>query len=242
MIHIYSEGMNHVILRVVSISWSCMSLWTWRKKQENQWIWILDLVDLKFEQSSMNKCETSVVGNVVPCHVPCPRNSWTISSPQWKDLSQMWLQPNHHWNFVTYIQLCSILFLCGSIMRSTQLCSYQICSYQICMCRYEIKQFCEQCSEFRATFYWKVFIQTELFSFNGVFFFFQTFMFASFLLFEIHRLTGTEETVRAASKRLTQGMANFNKAISSAKTEEEKTKIVSFFDLVDWSISCNNLF
>ncbi|CAL5022306.1 unnamed protein product [Urochloa decumbens] len=39
------------------------------------------------------------------------------------------------------------------------------------------------------------------------------------------RLTGTEETVRAASKRLTQGMAEFNKAISSAKTEEEKTKI-----------------
>ncbi|XP_062218900.1 apoptosis inhibitor 5-like protein API5 isoform X2 [Phragmites australis] len=39
------------------------------------------------------------------------------------------------------------------------------------------------------------------------------------------RLTGTEETVRAASKRLTQGMANFNKAISSAKTEEEQTKI-----------------
>jgi hypothetical protein len=42
------------------------------------------------------------------------------------------------------------------------------------------------------------------------------------------RLTGTEETVRAVSKRLTQGMADFNKAISSAKTEEEKTKIVSF--------------
>uniref|UniRef100_A0A0D9VFA2 Apoptosis inhibitor 5 n=1 Tax=Leersia perrieri TaxID=77586 RepID=A0A0D9VFA2_9ORYZ len=41
------------------------------------------------------------------------------------------------------------------------------------------------------------------------------------------RLTGTEETVRAASKRLTQGMADFNKAISSAKTEEEKTKIKS---------------
>ncbi|PWZ27803.1 Apoptosis inhibitor 5-like protein API5 [Zea mays] len=39
------------------------------------------------------------------------------------------------------------------------------------------------------------------------------------------RLTGTEETVRAASKRLTQGMADFNKAISSAKTDEEKTKI-----------------
>ncbi|CAL5058535.1 unnamed protein product [Urochloa decumbens] len=39
------------------------------------------------------------------------------------------------------------------------------------------------------------------------------------------RLTGTEETVRAASKRLTQGMAEFNKAISSAKTEEEKTKV-----------------
>ncbi|KAF7089632.1 hypothetical protein CFC21_092559 [Triticum aestivum] len=41
----------------------------------------------------------------------------------------------------------------------------------------------------------------------------------------IERLTGTEDTVRAASKRLTQGMADFNKAISSAKTEEEKTKI-----------------
>jgi hypothetical protein len=47
-------------------------------------------------------------------------------------------------------------------------------------------------------------------------------------LLEIFRLTGTEETVRAASKRLTQGMAGFNKAISSAKVEEEKTKIVSF--------------
>ncbi|CAM0945801.1 unnamed protein product [Alopecurus aequalis] len=39
------------------------------------------------------------------------------------------------------------------------------------------------------------------------------------------RLTGTEETVRAASKRLTQGMANFNKAISSAKMAEEKSQI-----------------
>lgn len=39
------------------------------------------------------------------------------------------------------------------------------------------------------------------------------------------RLTGTEETVRASSKRLTQGMSDFNKAISSAKTEEEKAKI-----------------
>ncbi|KAL6646882.1 hypothetical protein ACP70R_015576 [Stipagrostis hirtigluma subsp. patula] len=39
------------------------------------------------------------------------------------------------------------------------------------------------------------------------------------------RLTGTEDTVRAASKRLTQGMADFNKGISSAKNEEEKTKI-----------------
>jgi hypothetical protein len=53
-------------------------------------------------------------------------------------------------------------------------------------------------------------------------------MFAIFLLFEVRRLIGTEETVRAASKRLTQGMADFNKAISSAKTEGEKTKIVSF--------------
>jgi hypothetical protein len=34
-------------------------------------------------------------------------------------------------------------------------------------------------------------------------------------------------------KRLTQGMSDFNKAISSAKIEEEKTKIVSFCDLVD---------
>lgn len=55
-----------------------------------------------------------------------------------------------------------------------------------------------------------------------------TVMFVCFLLFEECRLTGTEETVRAASKRLTQGLADFNKAISSAKTEEEKTKIVSF--------------
>uniref|UniRef100_A0ACD5ZJ69 Uncharacterized protein n=2 Tax=Avena sativa TaxID=4498 RepID=A0ACD5ZJ69_AVESA len=39
------------------------------------------------------------------------------------------------------------------------------------------------------------------------------------------RLTGTEETVRAASKRLTQGMADFSKALSSAKTAEEKSKI-----------------
>ena len=54
-------------------------------------------------------------------------------------------------------------------------------------------------------------------------------LFASFLLFEMCRLTGTEETVRAATKRLTQGMADFNKAISSAKTEEEKTKIVSLW-------------
>ena len=93
--------------------------------------WILDF---KFGRSSMNKCETSVVGNVVLCHVPRPR--------------------------------ISILFLCGIIVRSTQ----KLCSYQICMCWYEIKQFCEQCWEFHATFYWKVFIQPELFSFNGVVF------------------------------------------------------------------------
>jgi hypothetical protein len=49
-----------------------------------------------------------------------------------------------------------------------------------------------------------------------------------FLIVTKSRLTGTEETVRAASKRLTQGMSDFNKAISSAKTAEEKSKIVSF--------------
>jgi hypothetical protein len=53
------------------------------------------------------------------------------------------------------------------------------------------------------------------------------------IFFGTCRLTGTEETVRAAMKRLTQGMSDFNKAISSAKIEEEKTKIVSFCDLVD---------
>lgn len=99
--------------------------------------------------------------------------------------------------------------------------------------------------EFHATFYWEVFIQwfNLIFFHPMVYFFLQTYMFVSFLLFEIHRLTGTEETVRAASKRLTQGMADFNKAISSAKTDEEKTKIVSFCDLVDSTISwLNNLF
>ena len=87
---------------------------------------------------------------------------------------------------------------------------------------------------FHAFFYWKSLHSTWTFHSME---YLSSLLFASFLLFEMCRLTGTEETVRAASKRLTQGMADFNKAISSAKTEEEKTKIVSFCDLVDSRIS-----
>ncbi|OAY84254.1 Apoptosis inhibitor 5 [Ananas comosus] len=39
------------------------------------------------------------------------------------------------------------------------------------------------------------------------------------------RLTATEEIVRASLKKLTQGMAEHNKALSAAKTEEAKAKI-----------------
>ncbi|XP_020686636.1 apoptosis inhibitor 5-like protein API5 isoform X2 [Dendrobium catenatum] len=39
------------------------------------------------------------------------------------------------------------------------------------------------------------------------------------------RLNSTEEIVRVAMKKLTQGMADHNKAISAAKTEDEKAKI-----------------
>lgn len=44
------------------------------------------------------------------------------------------------------------------------------------------------------------------------------------------RLSSIEEIARAAMKKLTQGMAEHNKAISAAKTEEAKAKIVSFLD------------
>ena len=79
---------------------------------------------------------------------------------------------------------------------------------------------------FHAFFYWKSLHSTWTFHSME---YLSSLLFASFLLFEMCRLTGTEETVRAATKRLTQGMADFNKAISSAKTEEEKTKIVSLW-------------
>lgn len=41
------------------------------------------------------------------------------------------------------------------------------------------------------------------------------------------RLSSTEEVVRNAMKKLTQGMADHNKAMAAAKTEEAKSKIVS---------------
>ncbi|RRT65714.1 hypothetical protein B296_00028208 [Ensete ventricosum] len=40
------------------------------------------------------------------------------------------------------------------------------------------------------------------------------------------RLSSTEEVVRNAMKKLTQGMADHNKAMAAAKTEEAKAKIV----------------
>ncbi|RWW54823.1 hypothetical protein BHE74_00038574 [Ensete ventricosum] len=39
------------------------------------------------------------------------------------------------------------------------------------------------------------------------------------------RLSSTEEVVRNAMKKLTQGMADHNKAMAAAKTEEAKVKI-----------------
>lgn len=44
-----------------------------------------------------------------------------------------------------------------------------------------------------------------------------------------YRLTVVEELTRATMKKLTQGMAEHNKAMASAKTDEEKNTVVSSF-------------
>jgi hypothetical protein len=40
------------------------------------------------------------------------------------------------------------------------------------------------------------------------------------------RLTVVEEMAKAANKKLTQGMAELNKALSAAKTDTEKAEVV----------------
>lgn len=49
------------------------------------------------------------------------------------------------------------------------------------------------------------------------------------------RLKNVEEFTRATIKKLTQGMAENNKSMADAKTDEEKEKIVS---LILWFVSC----
>jgi len=48
-------------------------------------------------------------------------------------------------------------------------------------------------------------------------------------------LKNVEEFTRATIKKLTQGMAENNKSMADAKTDEEKEKIVS---LILWFVSC----
>lgn len=48
------------------------------------------------------------------------------------------------------------------------------------------------------------------------------------------RLNNVEEFTRATIKKLTQGMAENNKSMADAKTDEEKEKIVSF---ILWFVS-----
>lgn len=48
------------------------------------------------------------------------------------------------------------------------------------------------------------------------------------LFFWWNRLSTTEELAKAMNKKLTQGMAEHNKAMAAAKTEEEKETIVRF--------------
>lgn len=45
------------------------------------------------------------------------------------------------------------------------------------------------------------------------------------------RLNNIEELTRATMKKLTQGMAEHNKSMAAAKTDEAKEKIVSIFVL-----------
>ena len=44
------------------------------------------------------------------------------------------------------------------------------------------------------------------------------------------RLTSVEELTRATMKKLTQGMAEHNKAMAAAKSDEAKGSIVSFLE------------
>ena len=49
-----------------------------------------------------------------------------------------------------------------------------------------------------------------------------------FVFLDRFRLKYTEELVKGTIKKLTQGMVEHNKAMTAAKTEEEKAKIVIF--------------
>lgn len=52
--------------------------------------------------------------------------------------------------------------------------------------------------------------------------------------FSFSRLKNVEDFARATIKKLTQGMAEDNKSMANAKTDEEKEKIVS---LIMWFVS-----
>ncbi|KAG0502492.1 hypothetical protein HPP92_002564 [Vanilla planifolia] len=56
------------------------------------------------------------------------------------------------------------------------------------------------------------------------------------------RLSSTEEIVRVAMKKLTKGMADHNKAMSAAKSEEEKTKLKAEQQKTTMALRiCNNI-
>lgn len=50
------------------------------------------------------------------------------------------------------------------------------------------------------------------------------------------RLTTVEDLTRATMKKLTQGIADHNKEMAAAKTDEAKEKIVSLFLEILWSL------
>lgn len=62
-----------------------------------------------------------------------------------------------------------------------------------------------------------------------------------FGFFSFPRLNNVEEFTRATIKKLTQGMAENNKSMADAKTDEEKEKIVSFILCLVISGSCLSL-
>lgn len=63
-------------------------------------------------------------------------------------------------------------------------------------------------------------------------------------MYPVSRLSNVEELTRATMKKLTQGMAEHNKAMAAAKSDEAKNNIVSLFSGdpgLWWSFFCHHL-